>query len=244
VDPAQIEQLLSQVTSVTPVSIAVVALAGLVVGISPGSLPLMSVAAGFAAAPDDEELSRRRLRGLWLATAFASGIVTVDMLMGALFGVIGHGAMRLLVSLLVPTFALLAALLLAMGLALLRIIRIPIPMLTPTRHRAGTITGAYFLGLPFGLSTCPACTPLIFPIVMAAAATGDPLTGAVLMATFGIFRGLPIVAIGATTGLLKHAWRTWRLVQWFERVGGALLVAASLYFLYQALLYAGWIRAL
>jgi hypothetical protein len=31
------------------------------------------------------------------------------------------------------------------------------------------------------------------------------------------------------------------LVGWFERAGGVLFLLASLYFIYQALYYAGWI---
>lgn len=238
---ASIDQLLEQVTSVTPLAIAIVALAGLVVGISPGSLPLMSVAAGFVTGQGGAEAPRSRLAGLWLSGGFALGIVTVDAIVGAVFGFIGYGAMRVFVSLLVPTYVLLTIFLLVMGLALFHVIRIPLPMLTPVRRPATSLAQAYLLGLPFGLSTCPACTPLIFPIVAAAAATADPVTGALLMSTFGVFRALPMVAVGMAAGLLRQTWRTWRFVKWFERIGGALLIAAAGYFFLQALIYARWI---
>ena len=51
---------------------------------------------------------------------------------------------------------------------------------------------------------CPACTLLLLPVVAAAAATADPVMGAVLMFLFGLARGIPIV--------------------------GALMLAAALYF--------------
>lgn len=238
---AWVEMLLEQATAVTPTALAILALAGLVVGIAPSSFPLLSVAAGFAAGQARADAPRLRLDGLWLSLGFALGITTMDALIGASFGFVGFAAMRLLMQYLAPTYLLLSVLLLIMGLALFHVIRIRIPVLTPSRRPAKTIGGAFLLGLPFGLSTCPACTPLLFPIVAAAAATGDPLTGAALMATFGAFRGVPIVLAGTAAGLLKHSWRTWRFVQWFERLGGALLIAAALYFLYQALLYAGWL---
>jgi cytochrome c-type biogenesis protein len=44
-----LEPLLQNVSALTPLTIALVALAGLVVGIAPSSFPLMSVAAGLAA---------------------------------------------------------------------------------------------------------------------------------------------------------------------------------------------------
>jgi cytochrome c-type biogenesis protein len=238
---AWIEVLLEQATAVTPTALAIVALAGLVVGIAPSSLPLLSVAAGFGAGQSPAEASRLRLDGLWLSVGFALGITTVDALIGASFGLIGFGAMRLLMQYLAPTYLLLALLLLVLGLALFHVIRIPFPMLTPTPRPAKSVVGAYLLGLPFGLSTCPACTPLLFPIVTTAAATGDPVTGAVLVGTFGVFRSVPIVAVATAAGLLKHSWRTWKFVQWFERISGALLIAAAFYFLVQALVYAGWL---
>jgi len=91
------------------------------------------------------------------------------------------------------------------------------------------------------LSTCPACTPLLLPVVAAAGATADPLMGSVLMATFGLARGIPIVVAGTAAGSVAHLRHTRRFTPWAERIGGTLMLAAALYFLYQAALYAGWL---
>ncbi|MPZ37703.1 MAG: hypothetical protein GEU95_06510 [Rhizobiales bacterium] len=64
--------------------------------------------------------------------------------------------------------------------------------------------------------------------------------GSVLMATFGLARGVPIMVAGIAAGALAHLRRTRCFVLWAERVGGAFMLAAAAYFLYQAALYGGW----
>jgi cytochrome c-type biogenesis protein len=235
-----LEPLLQDITALTPFAVALVALAGLVVGIAPSSFPLISVAAGLAAGRGAAGSSERRIRGWRLSIGFVLGIATVDAILGALFGIAGFGVMRILASYLAVAYALLAVILIVAGLALLRIIHIVIPTLSPTAKPTRSFVGSYLLGLPFGLSTCPACTPLLFPVAAAAAGTADPLMGAVLMAIFGLARGIPIVLAATMAGSLTAFGRTRRFTLWAERIGAALMFAAALYFLDQAALYAGW----
>ncbi len=239
-----IETLLNEITTLTPYTVALVALAGLVVGIAPSSFPLISVAAGLAAgqnAPSAE--SRRRIDGLRLSAGFVLGIVTIDMLLGATFGFAGFAVLRVLASYLAPTYLLLAGMLIVVGLVLLRAIHIIIPTLSPSVRPARTFGGSYLLGLPFGLSTCPACTPLLFPVVAATAASGSPLMGAVLMATFGLARGIPIMVAATLAGRAVQLRVARRFTFWAERIGAALVFAAAAYFLYQAARYGGWVSA-
>ena len=236
-----LEPLLQNVTALTPLTIALVALAGLVVGIAPSSFPLMSVAAGMVAGQGAADLGKRRIEGLRLSAGFALGIATMDAVIGALFGLAGFAVLRVLASFLAFAYGLLGAILALTGLALLRVIHIVIPVLAPSLKATRSFVGSYLLGLPFGLSTCPACTPLLLPVVVAAASTGDPVLGAALMFTFGLARGIPIVAAGSAAGILAHLRRTREFIRWAERVGGVLMLTAALYFLYQAAIFAGWL---
>lgn len=237
----ELESLLQEITALTPFAVALVALAGLVVGIAPSSFPLISVAAGLAAGQGAAASGGGRIKGLWLSVGFALGVATVDAVLGALFGLAGFAVLRVLVSYLALAYALLAIILTVAGLALLRVIHIVVPVFTPSARPTRSFLGSYLLGLPFGLSTCPACTPLLLPVVAAAAATADPLMGAVLMATFGLARGIPIVVAGTAAGSLAHLRHTRQFTLWAERAGGVLMLAAALYFLYQAALYGGWL---
>jgi cytochrome c-type biogenesis protein len=238
-----IEPLLQNISGLSPLALALVALAGMIVGIAPSSLPLLSVAAGLAAGQGARDIGDRRIEGLWLSVGFALGIATVDAVIGAFFGLAGFAVLRALASFLALAYALLAAILVVIALALLRIIHMPIPVFLPSSKSPRDFLGSYLLGLPFGLSTCPACTPLILPVVAAAGATADPLMGAVLMFAFGVSRGIPIVVVGTAAGTLAHRPHTYRFALWAERVGAAFTLAAALYFLYQALVYSGWLSA-
>lgn len=238
---SELEQLLQNISALTPLSVAVVALAGLIVGIAPSSFPLLSVAAGLAAGQRVSNPNEQRIHGLWLSSGFVLGIVTVDTVLGALFGLMGLAVLRTLTSFLGIAYALIAIILTIIGLALLRVIHIIIPVLAPSPSANRNFVGSYLLGLPFGLSACPACTPLLLPVVGAAALTADPVLGAALMFTFGLARGIPIVLAGTFVGALSHLRRTGPFTRWIERFGGALMLAAAMYFYYQATIYAGWL---
>jgi cytochrome c-type biogenesis protein len=237
----ELRQLLETITELTPYTMALVALAGLIVGIAPSSFPLLSVAAGLSTGRSRADTRSQHLYGLWLSAGFALGIMTVDTVLGALFGLLGLAVLRVLVSFLGLAYALLAIVLTIIGLALLRVIHVVIPMLSPSANSTKTFIGSYLPGLPFGLSACPACTPLMLPVVAAAALTADPLMGAALMLTFGFARGVPIVLVGTVAGSLAHLRHTGTFTRSVERVGGVLMLAAAAYFFYQAILYAGWL---
>jgi cytochrome c-type biogenesis protein len=234
------ESLVENIGTLTPLALAAVTLAGLLVGIAPSSFPLISIASGFGAGFDPAS-DHSRHRGLWLSFGFVAGIVLVDVVLGALFGLVGFAVMGAILPFLAPAYALMAAVLIFIGLALLRIVRVRIPVLNPTPRTPATFLGAFLLGLPFGLSSCPACTPLLLPVLGTAALAADPVLGATLMFGFGVGRGVPVVVAGGAVGTLKRLLRSSMLVGWFERAGGVLFLLASLYFIYQALYYAGWI---
>lgn len=237
--------LLEQISAVSPLAFALVALAGLIMGVAPSSLPLFSVVIGYVTgeASSDLEDGRERAggpRGLLLSSGFVLGMATVDGAIGALFGFLGDVLIRLLTKYLVLTNLILAALLVFLGLALLRKVRLALPVLRPALRRANSFPAAYALGIPFGLSACPACTPMILPILAAAAATGEAWLGAALLFVFGLARGIPLVVAGTAAGVVGQVRRAAAWVPVIERSAGVLLLLAALYFVYQAAAYAGW----
>jgi cytochrome c-type biogenesis protein len=198
----------------TPMGFAVVALAGLVMGFAPNVLAVAPVVFGVAAGEGEvTDVSRDRLRGFRPASAFVLGMATVDAALGFLFGVLGYYYGRTLSAYLGISNILVGVLLLVIGLALLRIVTIRIPLPLPNLRKIKTAPGAYFLGIPFGLAICPACTPLVLPVIAGVSATGY------IQSRAGMQRSL----------------RT------LERVGGAALILTGLYFLYQGALYKGFI---
>jgi cytochrome c-type biogenesis protein len=230
---------LDQASGMSAAVAAAVAVAGLLVGVAPSSLPLYSVVGGYVGGQ-----ASGRARGLLLSAGFVLGQATIDAAIGILFGFLGLAVIIALTRHLALTNLFLAAILLFLGLALLRKIHIVVPVLRPQARRVDSFAAAYALGVPFGLTTCPACTPMVLPVLGAAAATGSPWLGGVLLFVFGLARGLPLLLVGAATQAVKRAPRFTQWVPMIERAGGILLLIAALYFLYQSAVYSGLVPPL
>jgi cytochrome c-type biogenesis protein len=239
--------LLAQLETVaanSATAFALVALAGLLIGVAPSSLPLMSVVVGTVAGGETRKIPAPRARALRFALGFVLGMATVDAAVGALFGFLGFVVIAALARSLAITNLVIGVGLAVIGLALLRLVRVPWINVAPRLQANASFGGGYLLGIPFGLSTCPACTPMVLPVLGAAAATGDAWVGAALMLTFGLARGTPIVVAGTVAGAATHARRLMPLLPKIERAGGVLVLLAAAYFLYQSAAFAGLVPPL
>jgi cytochrome c-type biogenesis protein len=230
---------LPHVAVTSPFGVALVALAGLVMGVAPSSLPLASVVAGYVGGQARGRDVNGPMRGFWLSAGFVLGLATVDATIGILFGLLGFTAIRLLASSLAVTNLVLAALLVVLGLALVRKLHVVVPVLRPTPQRVDSFKAAYVLGIPFGLSVCPACTPMVLPILGAAALAGTPWAGGALLFIFGVARGVPLLVVGSAAEAIKAVPRLTMWVPKIERASGVLLLIAALYFFYQSAVHAG-----
>ncbi len=232
---------ISATSMASPTGFIIVALAGMVMGLAPNMLPLAPVIFGVVSGGHSvEDTSRnRRLRGFRLSLAFALGMASVDAVIGIFFGILGYYVASTLAAYLSLSNLLLGVLLLAIGLALLRILRIRLPFASAAPRNVKTALGAYLLGIPFGLAVCPACTPLVLPVIAGISATGVPLLAGALLFTFGLGRGVPLVIVGSTAGLIKGLSNAPKWILRMERLGGALLIVAGLYYLYQSAVYKG-----
>lgn len=233
-----------ELPAVSLAAFALVAAAGLLMGFAPSSLPLVSVVVGSVAGRGAAKTEPATRQGLLFAGGFVLGIATVDAAIGGLFGFLGDALIRALAGSLVITNLVLAGLLVVMGLALLRVIHVPWLRLQARPREVTSFGGAYALGIPFGLSTCPACTPMVLPVLGAAAASGEAWVGAALLFTFGVARGVPLLVAGAVTDAAMHLRRVTAWVPRIERASGVLLLLAALYFLYQSVAATGMVPPL
>lgn len=230
---------LHHISITSPFGFALVALAGLIMGVAPSSLPLASVVAGYVGGQSRDEDADQRMAGLRLSAGFVLGVATVDAATGVVFGFLGFTIIRVLAGALVITNLVLAVVLLLLGLVLLRKLRIVTPVRKTRPRRVDSFKAAYTLGIPFGLSVCPACTPMVLPILGAAALTGKPWWGGALLLVFGMARGVPLLVVGTAVEAIKGVPRFATWVPKIERAGGILLLLAALYFFYQSAVYAG-----
>ena len=224
---AELQALASQVSWLGPVAGFV---AGLASALTPAYLPFASTAAGVLAG--GRRLTVRRAGGL--AAALVAGMMAATGVVGALLGLWGAIVIRLLTQRLFIWNLLAGVILGFVGLATLGLVRIPVPGL---RRPVGPIespAGAFALGLPFGLTTCPSCVALLLPLATGAAASGTPWYGATLFAAFSLGLGVPILILAVSAPALGRFQRLGRLAKWLQLAGGLLLLLASAYFFLEA----------
>jgi cytochrome c-type biogenesis protein len=230
---AWLEPWLNLLEAGSLLGLGLAALAGVALGLSPATYPLVPVVVGYAGG----EKSVTRRRAATLSLAFVLGITTVYVVLGALWGSFGLLLLRLLSSSLWLWYGIGAAVLLLMGLRLLGLLRFKVPLLAPpdpeTGRRRGVL-GAYLLGLPFGLAGCPSCAPVLLAVLTAVAASGNPLMGALAMLALGLGQGSVLVAAGAYGGALTSLKRFARHRTRIEFLLGILLLGAAAYFAWRA----------
>lgn len=220
-------------------------LLGVIVAFAPSTLAMAPAVMGYIAAARAGSLGRA---ALW-SVLFLAGMLAANMGVGAMLGLGGQAAIRTVTTNLPLWFTLVAVVLVPMGLVLLGVWRPRLPRVTPRLSRLGGAAGprgrfrgpggAVLLGVPFGFMACPSCTPLLFPVALGAAATGDPVYGATLMGVFALGRGVPLVVLGTFTGALQAGGALARWATAAQRIIGVLLLAAAAWFGYSALVYTG-----
>jgi cytochrome c biogenesis protein CcdA len=113
--------------------------AGLVVALSPSTLPLIAVITGYV-------LGAEAGRGWTRLAAFLAGIMVAGLVLGIVFGAAGW----LLGSVIGPAWnGLIGLLLVVMGLRLLGILKFRGIALRTERRQMATCSAAFFFGMPF-----------------------------------------------------------------------------------------------
>ncbi|MBI2322419.1 MAG: sulfite exporter TauE/SafE family protein [Chloroflexi bacterium] len=231
-DAQQLTELFAQV-SLWAVTLAFVL--GLLSTATPTTFALVPVVVGYVGTS-----ARSRPAAWGRALGFLGGITLVNVGVGALFGMAGALAQELVGGNVAGWNALAGLLTLWVALAALGVVPLPLPALAPTSAPRDSWLGAFALGLPFGLVTCPTCVPLMVPVALGAALTGAAWYGGLLFLAFAIGRGVPLLLIGAAAGRLKGLQSVARHVPTVERASAVLLLAAALYFLSQAVWWTFW----
>lgn len=231
-DPQQFTEVFAQVSLW---ALLLAFFLGLLSTITPTTFALVPVVAGYVGAS-----ARSRPAAWGRALAFLGGLTLVNVAIGALFGAAGALAQELIGGNVVFWNALAGLLTLWVGLAALRVVPLPLPALPTPDAPSSSWWGAFALGLPFGLVTCPTCVPLMVPVALGAAATGAAWYGGLLFLVFAVGRGLPLLVIGGAAGLFKELKGMSRHMPTVERASALLLLVAAAYFLSQAVWWMFW----
>ncbi|MGM0366561.1 MAG: cytochrome c biogenesis CcdA family protein [Actinomycetota bacterium] len=209
--------------------LAIVFSSGFISGLSPCTLPTVVFVTAYVGGSRDS--SKRK--GFMLSLFFILGIALMLSLLGVFAGLIG--------GIISNTFILnliIAGVLLAMGLWLLKVININLnwsfSKISP--GKGSGILGAFLLGIPFGIAASPCTMPVTLSVLAFSSLKGSAVYGMLLMFVFAVGRSIPLLAAGTFTGILKDLSFISRYQGTIERIAGAVLVGLSIYFIWQAFL--------
>lgn len=206
-----------------PTALALIAVGGLIAGVSPSGLTAgLAVIAQLQ--PTDHRVIARP--GVVLASAFSLGMLAALAALGVLAAAAGSIVVGLGLARWLPLLPLL------MGLNMLGVIRwrwfrsitgIGAPVVRPL--------DAFWLGLPFGIATSPCALPVLVTVLTVAAAKGQVAFAMIGLLAFGVGRSVPVLALGLASDRAQALPRMHRFAPYVRRAAGGVIVAVSLYFL-------------
>lgn len=204
-------------------------LGGIVSSLGPCNISMIPVIMAYVGGTETPS----KTRGLTLSAVFTLGTSFTLALLGVLASVVGGFAGSKHNILLYVA----AAICMLVGLNLLGVItlnmRLPWGARLSKAPKPGHV-GAFFLGLVVGLAGSQCGLPVLLAILTIVMAKGKIAYGATLLFVYGLGRGVPVVAAGTFTGLLKNLPSLVKWTSWMERAAGVFMIGIGLYFLWTA----------
>jgi len=216
-------EALGSATQISPWVYLLVAAGGVASGISPCFVPVLTMFGGYVGGYAQSS----KAAGLRLALPFVLGNAATLAVVGAIASFIGKSALQVFTGYQLDRW-IPGWIGLAMGLQLLGALRLRMPVMSIFRwaRKPNSIWGSFALGLPFGLVVTPCTIPIFFAIVTFIAFQTSLLHGSLLMVAYALGRGVILLAVAVSVGLLK-ALNVGRTSWYIERVSGILILAAS-----------------
>lgn len=202
--------------------------AGVVTSFSPCILSMIPVLVGYVGGYSNPS----RLKGFSMSLLFVLGLgVTFAILgitaasFGRVFGQIGS-----------YWYLIMAAVAILMGLHLLGVLNISLPGLKTIPIRTKGILGSFFMGLFFGLVASPCATPVLAVILTYLASKGDLVFGGLMLFTYGLGHGTPLLVAGTFTGVIKSLRQFQKYSSYVTYVSAGVLILLGAYLLSLAII--------
>lgn len=209
--------------------VPLVFLGGAATGLNPCVYPTIPVLIGYISGQKEQP----RWRGLALALTFVLGLAITYVIIGATASFVGSvlGLSK------AGWMYVVAAVCLLVGLNMTGLLPLSFSTWAPAQSKWSQLSGfagALVLGMLFGLVASPCAMPVLTLILALIAQKGQVAYGSLLMFTYAVGHGLPLVIIGTVAGALTSLERCTRYSVLIQRVGGWLLVAVGVYFIWTA----------
>ena len=219
----QLYETLGSAAQISPWVYFLVMIGGVASAISPCYIPVLAMFGGYVGGYAPET----KTGGLRLALPFILGNAVTLGTVGAIATVLGKTALNVFTGYQLDRW-IPGGVGLLMGLQLLGILKLKMPVISTFEweREPGTGLGSFALGLPFGLVVTPCTIPIFFAIVTFVALQGSVLHGALLMVAYALGRGIILMTVAVSVGLLK-ALNIARSSRYVARVSGILILTIS-----------------
>ena len=213
-----------QLAHLTPASVGIIFLAGLLTSLTPCMLSMLPITIGYIGVYETQTRLQAAAQSTWFALGLATtlaGLGIVAAVVGKIYGQIGLG-----LPIVVSAIAIL------MGLNLLEALPLRLPSVGGLEWISKDLppgVRAYFIGLTFGLVASPCSTPVLASILAWISATKDPVVGSVLLLSYTVGYAAPLVLAGTFTASIKRLLELRRWSGWITPASGALLVGFGVF---------------
>jgi len=216
----------------SPLAYVVAFLGGLLVSFTPCTYPIMPVTVGYIGSRGKGSRGRTLMLSGVYALGMAVTYAALGMaagLTGSLFGEVSANPL---------SYLAMGNVCILLSLSLFDVFQLPTPTfgyrLDGAGRRAGGIGGAFLVGALSGVVVGPCTAPVLGGLLLYVGSSGHPVFGATLMFVFALGMGIPVVALGAFTGLVAGMPRSGAWLVKLKRGFAVLLLLAGEYLLLEA----------
>ncbi|WP_218082630.1 cytochrome c biogenesis CcdA family protein [Anthocerotibacter panamensis] len=216
----------SQLSQVTPLSVGIVFLAGLLTSFSPCILSMLPITIGYLAGKSKDTQTPRQnlLRALSFILGLALTLTTLGLVagwIGTVYGKLPLGGTFFVVMGLVAVY---------LGLVQLEVLQFRWPEIPGLAdYEPPPNLRALFIGASFGLVASPCSSPVLVVLLGFVSTAQSPLLGAVLLFAYSLGHGLPLAVAAIFTHTIKGflALRSWGAG--LSQVSGVILLGAGVW---------------
>lgn len=230
--------VVEQLSQLTPLSLVIIFLAGLMTSLTPCLLSLLPLTIAYIGGTIDSNGDRLQSfkQSLWFALGLAITLASLGLgaaALGKIYGQIGIG---------LPVLVSIVAIL--MGLNLLELLPLRFPSLGATDWIGNDFPPplkALLAGLTFGLIASPCSTPVLASLLAWVASRQDLLLGSGLLLAYTAGYVMPLILVGIFTGSLKRLLELRQWSGWLNPLSGTVLLSFGVINLLSRLPLTNWL---